>query len=61
MMNYRILLLRLLANLNIRRVFGSVLGFFVYIVGAATDNVPLLVVGLTICIIEIWDWYEDKS
>ena len=60
-MNYRILLLRLLANLNIRRAFGSVLGFFVYTVGAATDNVPLLVVGLTICIIEIWDWYEDKS
>jgi hypothetical protein len=60
-MNYRILLLRLLANLNIRRVFGSVLGFFVYTVGAATDNVPLLVAGLTICIIEIWDWYEDKS
>ena len=60
-MNYKILLLRLLANLNIRRVFGSVLGFFVYTVGAATDNVPLTVAGLTICIIEIWDWYEDKS
>jgi hypothetical protein len=42
-------------------VFGSVLGFFVYTVGAATDNVALLVAGLTICIIEIWDWYEDKS
>jgi len=59
-MNYKVLLLRLLANINIKRVVGALLGFFVYTVGAATDNIPLVVAGLTIAIMEIWDLYENK-
>jgi len=59
-MNYKVLLLRLLANLNIKRVVGALLGFFVYTVGAAADNIPLVVAGLLIAIIEIWDLYESK-
>ena len=59
-MNYKVLLLRLLANLNIRRVLGALLGFFVYTVGTAADNIPLVVAGLTIAIMEIWDLYENK-
>ena len=60
-MNYKVLLLRLLANINIKRVIGALLGFFVYTVGAASDNVALVVVGLTIAIIELWDLYESKD
>ena len=60
MMNYKVLLLRLLANLNIKRVIGALLGFFVYTVGTAADNIPLVVAGLTIAIMEIWDLYENK-
>ena len=60
MMNYKVLLLRLLANLNIKRVIGALLGFFVYTVGTAADNIPLVVAGLLIAIIEIWDLYENK-
>ena len=60
-MNYKVLLLRLLANLNIKRVIGALLGFFVYTVGTATDNIPLVVAGLTIAIMEIWDLYENKN
>ena len=60
-MNYKVLLLRLLANLNIRRFVGAVLGFFVFTVGTATDNLPLVVVGLTVSIIEIWDLYENSN
>ena len=59
-MNYKVLLLRLLANLNIKRVIGALLGFFVYTVGTASDNIPLVVAGLLIAIIEIWDLYENK-
>ena len=59
-MNYKVLLLRLLANLNIKRVIGALLGFFVYTVGTASDNIPLVVAGLTIAIMEIWDLYENK-
>ena len=61
MMNYKVLLLRLLANLNIKRVIGALLGFFVYTVGTAADNIPLVVAGLTIAIMEIWDLYENKN
>ena len=60
-MNYKVLLLRLLANINIKRVIGALLGFFVYTVGAASDNIALVVVGLTIAIIELWDLYESKD
>ena len=60
-MNYKVLLLRLLANINVKRVIGALLGFFVYTVGAATDNIPLVVAGLTISIIELWDLYESKD
>ena len=60
-MNYKVLLLRLLANINVKRVIGALLGFFVYTVGAATDNIPLVVAGLTIAIMEIWDFYESKD
>ena len=60
-MNYKVLLLRLLANINIKRVVGALLGFFVYTVGAATDNIPLVIAGLLIAIIEIWDLYESKD
>jgi hypothetical protein len=60
-MNYKVLLLRLLANINVKRVVGALLGFFVYTVGAATDNIPLVVAGLTIAIIELWDLYESKD
>jgi len=60
-MNYKVLLLRLLANLNIKRVIGALLGFFVYTVGTAADNIPLVVAGLLIAIIEIWDLHEGKS
>jgi len=59
-MNYKVLLLRLLANLNIKRVIGALLGFFVYTVGTAADNIPLVIAGLLIAIIEIWDLYENK-
>ena len=59
-MNYKVLLLRLLANLNIKRAFGALLGFFVYTVGTAADNIPLVIAGLLIAIIEIWDLYENK-
>ena len=61
MMNYKILFLRLLANLNIKRLIGSLLGFFVYVVGTAYDNVTLVVAGLAIAIIELWDIYESKD
>jgi hypothetical protein len=60
-MNYKVLLLRLLANINVKRVVGALLGFFVYTVGAATDNIQLVVAGLTIAIIELWDLYESKD
>ena len=59
-MNYKVLLLRLLANLNIKRVIGALLGFFVYTVGAAADNLPLVIAGLIIAIMELWDLYENK-
>jgi hypothetical protein len=59
-MNYKVLLLRLLANINIKRVVGALLGFFVYTVGTAADNIPLVIAGLLIAIIEIWDLYENK-
>ena len=61
MMNYKVLLLRLLANISIKRVVGALLGFFVYTVGTASDNIPLVVAGLLIAIIELWDLYEGKN
>jgi len=60
-MNYKVLLLRLLANINTKRLIGALLGFFVYTVGAAADNIPLVVAGLVIAIIELWDIYENKN
>jgi len=60
-MNYKVLLLRLLANINVKRVVGALLGFFVFAVGSASDNLPLVVAGLTISIIELWDLYESKN
>lgn len=61
MMYYKILLQRLLASLNTRRLIGALLGFFVFTVGTASNNTTLVLVGLVISIIEIWDLYEDKS
>jgi len=58
-MNYRVLLQRLLVNINKRRLAGAILGFFVFTVGTATDNVTLVAVGLATSILEIWDLYQD--
>ena len=60
-MYYKILLQRLLASLSTRRLIGALLGFFVFTVGTASNNTTLVVVGLVISILEIWDLYEDKS
>ena len=60
-MSYKVLLQRLLANINKRRLAGAILGFFVFTVGTATDNISLVIVGLATSIIEIWDLYEDKN
>jgi len=58
MMNYKILFLRLLANINVKRLIGVLLGFFVFTVGTAYDDVYLVVAGLLISIMQIWDLYE---
>jgi len=58
-MNYRVLLQRLLVNINKRRLAEAILGFFVFTVGTATDNVTLVAVGLATSILEIWDLYQD--
>ena len=60
-MNYRILLLRLLANISIRRVVGALSGFFVFAIGSTYDNLFLVVAGLTVAIIELWDVYESEN
>ena len=61
MMYYKILLQRLLASLSTRSLIGALFGFFVFSVGTASNNTTLVVVGLVISILEIWDLYEDKS
>lgn len=60
-MNYRILFLRLLANINIKSLVGVLLGFFVFTIGTAYDDVYLVVAGLLISIMQIWDLYESKD
>jgi hypothetical protein len=60
-MSYKVLLQRLLANINKRRLAGAFLGFFVFTVGTATDNISLVIVGLATSIIEIWDLYENQD
>jgi len=60
-MNYKILFLRLLANIRIKRAIGMLCGLFVLGVGANTGSALLAAVGFTVLAIESWDLYEGKN
>ena len=60
-MNYKILFLRLLANVNLKRVIGMLCGLFVLGVGASSGSALLAAVGFIVLAIESWDLYEGKN
>ena len=60
-MNYKILFLRLLANISIKRVIGMMCGLFVLGVGANNGSTLLAAIGFVVLAIESWDLYEGKN
>jgi len=54
-MNYKILFLKLLADINLKRLVGVLLGFTVLSVGASSDALTLVFAGTIITVIEGWD------
>ena len=60
-MNYKILFLRLLANVDLKRVIGMLCGLFVLGVGASSGSALLAAVGFIVLAIESWDLYEGKN
>ena len=60
-MNYKILFLRLLANVDVKRVIGMLCGLFVLGVGASSGSALLAAVGFIVLAIESWDLYEGKN